>query len=103
MGHYDDYGSERPAPPLVSDAWKRSPGKKDTRRWCRGKVGVEHELEVNLQTWALSMKYKCGWRKWRRDVPHWSCYHQSRCVKCGKIMEHWLSKDTCPDYAKLPE
>lgn len=29
---------------------KPSPGKKDTRRWCKGKVGVEHD-------WSAPMLY----------------------------------------------
>jgi hypothetical protein len=40
-----------------------APARKNTRRWCRGKVGVEHVLE---------------WRLWFGEV-----YHQV-CATCGR-------------------
>lgn len=62
----------------ISDEWKRTPGKKNTRRWCRGKVGVEHEWtrkpfrEAKRWVWAS----ESGWEV---DV----------CDNCGKFGQHY--------------
>ena len=60
----------------------RTPGRsaKDTRKWCRGKVGVEHkpvcvaygELKSTTATTPIS-------REWRTLV----------CTECNKHLDHW--------------
>jgi hypothetical protein len=79
---------------------RRSPGRKDTRQWCRGHVGREHDPEIIIpenQRWSWS---KCGpapaW--WRAE---WSCSHVERCRQCGKVLrQSWQLNhpDECPDY-----
>lgn len=44
--------------------------KKDTRKWCRGKVGVEHKLYRYF--------YRSGWSGIRTNLI------RSRCENCGK-------------------
>lgn len=45
------------------------PAKKDTKKWCRGKVGVEHEP-------------KCMQGRFPE-------YRILACVKCGKELDHY--------------
>lgn len=37
--------------------------RKDTRTWCRGKPGTEHQVEVALHTWGHWENVTCGWRE----------------------------------------
>jgi hypothetical protein len=92
--------------------------KKKTKRWCKGKIGVEHQPEVRLSKmhdyWVVLDKPdvgQCGWSPWyrwrrttdgviRNEVSRWSwrCYHERVCSKCGKILE-WTLGRNCPDFA----
>lgn len=83
--------------------------RKDRRRWCRGKVGVEHERTLILDKnrvyhslrWGHDSAHGawCGWREghawsWVDGVRSWlgtgewfwSCAHQYACANCGKIL-----------------
>lgn len=87
--------------------------KKKTRRWCKGKVGVEHQLEVRLDeritSWRKHMDperpvcYRPDWlvqggRAGRRSESwSWMCSHIRVCTVCGKIVEQFLGVN-CPDY-----
>jgi hypothetical protein len=87
--------------------------KKNTRRWCRGKVGVEHQLEVRLDerttAWRQHMHpdrplcYRPDWlaqggRSGRRPESwSWMCSHIRVCTVCGKIFDQFLGTE-CPDY-----
>lgn len=79
----------------------RPKARKDTRRWCRGKVGVEHVPEVTAGHWALSLGRRCHrseeWslRLWP-DRP-WACVHQRSCASCGKVLVPTLPWRECPD------
>lgn len=76
----------------------RHRSRKNRRRWCRGKVGVEHVLDVRLSKHVTA--------PWRGDVPacyraewwptRWWCNHERYCVSCGKIVDPSLDED-CPD------
>lgn len=73
-------------------------GRKNTRRWCKGKVGVEHVTEVRLNKHATSPWrngtppcYRADWSK------HWWCNHEEYCTRCGKTTRASLEND-CPDY-----
>lgn len=75
---------------------KSLPGKKNTKEWCRGKVGRYHEVEVG---WRKDVKSDaiCHWFPFGNpDRGIWICYHQIICVNCGKILSHALGDD-CPD------
>lgn len=48
--------------------------KKNTRRWCKGKVGIEHDYKK-------AIKWQIGNHK----------YYVSKCIHCGK--ERYLGKD----------
>lgn len=75
-------------------------GRKDTRRWCRGKVGVEHVVETRVNKHATYRVergvgtpscYRAEWWPSR-----WWCNHEVACVNCGKILVVSL-EDDCPD------
>lgn len=87
--------------------------RKNTRRWCRGKPGVEHTPEVRLSKHAVYLaarwpeRQACGWNHWwkrinGKSVPdettwHWSCGHELGCSTCGKVLTPFLRKE-CPDF-----
>ena len=56
-------GEELPAP---------HHSKKNTKRWCRGKVGVAHDF-----AWHLDYKGRKGW-------------HEETCKNCGKSRDYWI-------------
>lgn len=82
---------------------RRAPGKKDTKRWCRGKVGVEHEIETRLES-AILWRDKttpCGWSYGARNRKSWFwCAHEDKCTRCGKTL--WLKPEDCPDWTEAP-
>lgn len=52
---------------------------KDTRRWCKGVPGREHQPEVAETTWGYA--------------PWWSLSFADKCTQCGKQMNEfrvWL-------------
>lgn len=85
--------------------------KKKTRRWCKGKVGVEHQTEIVIDERTYSWRSNFGTRPacyrpdWlaktkfgsRSESASWLCSHVKRCTVCGKILEHYLGED-CPEY-----
>lgn len=99
MGH--KYASDRKVPHAdeVRHAQPEVPphrSRKDTKRWCRGKPGVEHQLVVR--------RSKNGWRSdacryiswwWKDDG--WSCQHERGCTACGKTVVYGLGLE-CPDW-----
>jgi hypothetical protein len=78
----------------------RPHSKKDTRRWCRGKVGVPHSTVLQLAAYAVAFKRTCQATKdgtwWAQRAP-WACHHQRVCETCGKITDHAVGWQYCPD------
>jgi hypothetical protein len=76
------------------------PGRKDTRRWCRGVEGREHDPEIVIpenQRWRWNVCRPA--QPWMRS--DWSCAHAERCRACGKVMrDGWQLNhpQECPDY-----
>lgn len=73
--------------------------KKNTRRWCRGKPGVEHtpmiELDSGGQQRVRDGKdacYQWPYSSWDR----WVCRHHEICTTCGKILKRSFGIK-CPD------
>lgn len=87
------------AQPLESDSWAKSPAKKDTRRWCKGKVGREHVREIREHRYlpALKRDPQCG--PWIASdgwvIQEWHCHHEVYCTVCGKVF--WYDQFECPD------
>ena len=57
-----------------SERFYKLHSKRDTKRWCRGKVGVEHEYHRYLRGWHYH-------------------YVEARCVNCNKLSFSKKSKD----------
>lgn len=85
--------------PIRSDEWRRAPAKKNTKRWCRGKVGVEHTPEVVLNRWGYRPERCCAAPDWMTQLwrSPWRCFHQRRCTTCGKILDYFLDWKDCPE------
>src|SRR6266568_2852968 len=58
--------------------------RKDTRRWCKGKPGREHQ--PRQVTISAGMGLSCG---------AWFCWHAETCACCGKILRY-LKPAECP-------
>ena len=90
------YKGEKPDPKRE----KPTPAKgkrKNTKRWCRGKRGQEHDTHVVQHEWAGRV-FDCGWNwTWEKEVPPGRttpiCFEREVCKNCGKILRHWLGKD----------
>jgi hypothetical protein len=114
--------SELRAPTLIDENPTRHQRRKQTKRWCRGKVGVEHTLEIRLKRAVASRAqqphkygrdyyeqldgYHCGWSWWLwRIYDDWrySCGHEWYCTRpaCGKIFP--LEPAECPEYQRHPK
>lgn len=88
----------------------RHRARKDRRRWCRGKEGVEHTPVLRYSKWGQYRRTRdpqyvmCGWTKhWRsmrpdwRDLWFWTCSHERGCSTCGKILDAHLGR-LCPEF-----
>lgn len=85
------------------DVGKRAPGRKNTRRWCKGRPGREHTPEIAVPDNRLGLRDKCGWYDLRiggLTTASYYCQHVERCAACGKVLRRhygWL-----PGYKLLP-
>lgn len=92
--------------------------RKDRRRWCKGKVGIEHMPEMRVGKSGQYMRDRygpsnphaaCGWYEghawsWVDGVRHWlgqgeffwSCKHDYVCANCGKILRR-VGRE-CPEF-----
>jgi hypothetical protein len=72
--------------------------KKDTRRWCKGKLGRKHKPGIVFDdrfqrpcapapAWAQKLK---GW--W------WMCHHIEICTVCKKHLRWYVPKEECPTW-----
>jgi hypothetical protein len=84
--------------------------RKNTKQWCKGKVGVEHVTETVLNH-NRSPSSVCGWvelmRWYAGERGHWRwhyhCRHAIQCVNCGKYLKDFLGYEEFPDAAANPK
>ncbi len=81
---------------------------RDTRRWCRGKEGVEHLPEFTRdrpEAEAPCYRRDDWYRLLKMDDPSdpyryynapWECRHRITCAVCGKVLTTWPAWDLCP-------
>jgi hypothetical protein len=80
---------------------RRPRARKDTKRWCRGKVGVEHTPVLDYRSFIKSYRDQpyCRvpppWNPWKTN---WWCHHIEKCSECGKTLRHSLDVGECPDF-----
>lgn len=96
MNYHDD--PQLKADKALAPSRRQALKKKDTRRWCRGKVGVEHTPEIVMgQSWGKACSrgghYDRQTQTWNADVV-WVCYHVQSCTGCGKHLETVVE---CPE------
>jgi hypothetical protein len=84
---------------VTKERWPPERKRKNTKRWCKGKVGREHKP---VKQWSHLAHYRlarggpvCTTSSWLSSG--WSCYHELACSTCGKILVQFLSKEECPD------
>lgn len=63
--------------------------RRDTKRWCRGKAGVEHRVQV------VSFK-DIDCREWSELGKSYLCFHENRCAECGRRLG-FIKPQDCPD------
>jgi hypothetical protein len=86
---------------LDSDNWIiRHPRrrKKNTRRWCKGVPGREHNTELRLEpAYGRGCQERTTYVRGQPGT-HWSCQHKIVCTVCGKILRFLLGKTECPTW-----
>lgn len=79
---------------LDQDPERKPRAKKNTKRWCKGKVGREHVPEVVINPmWGNP---NCGESSWWPG--RWSCHHMRACKNCGKRIQWALRVTECPTW-----
>lgn len=95
----NEAGNPRPQDALIPETVRPQRGKKNTRKWCRGKVGTPHRVEV-VRHHYYSHTVPCHW--WQGYVKRsWVCYHAQRCTVCGKYLLENLRSE-CPEFKDAP-
>lgn len=75
--------------------------RKSTRKWCKGKVGVEHEAEVvrhHAYVGGVFEGKDCHWWEIINYGSQWQCYHARQCTRCGKYVDMVLPTEDCPTW-----
>lgn len=78
--------------------------KKNTKKWCKGKVGREHVLHITRSNYgSLTVCGYVGWGIRHKNgettpLKKYICWHQRSCQNCGKVIESFLSEEECPEY-----
>lgn len=74
--------------------------RKNTKKWCKGKVGREHKPKVELAEKRYGYMYSWGKEIKCGDTPYFfldknkRCYHHVICENCGKELQY--TPKTCP-------
>ena len=80
--------------PSDEDAARAASGRKNTRRWCKGKPGREHTPQIQLDPTLAFLSMPCS------DDRFPGCKHHLVCATCGKVLAPSLQRivqDQCPD------
>lgn len=91
--------------PLVSDEWEShsSHSRKNTKQWCKGKIGVHHVPETILDKNYGFMdslgKARCFIETESDGTVRKFCTHQVICKNCGKSLEY--RPKICPVIGRL--
>lgn len=67
----------RQGPPAVDEPVRVKHRKTDRKRWCKGKVGIEHTPRWRLETkWGAILPSKWSWMIFE-------------CTRCQKHLDYW--------------
>ena len=85
---------------VIAESPKRAPGRKDTRAWCKGKAGREHQPEIVFCAPVFRRAtVTCEWApRWFDGPVEWHCYHEEHCRSCGKVLRSSVGNSQCPVY-----
>lgn len=80
--------------------------RRDTRRWCRGKPGIEHTPAIVLpdNLYSRWRGQACRWMWWGRpghEFAMYRCHHRWQCTTCGRKLRD-MRPDECPSYMPKP-
>jgi hypothetical protein len=107
-----NWGEEKKQDILIPETPPKTPAKKNTKRWCKGKVGVEHFPQVELSHYYAGSRTRMGKptcyrsdQSWRGNKQVWLCSHCIRCANCRKILhEAWdMEPSQCPLWDGKPK
>lgn len=108
-----EWGGPDPRDVVPPEETRTSPARKNTRKWCRGKVGVAHTPVITLDKgWTGFMdrfvieRPRCRWwpSMWRGEKGlDYRCGHRRTCAACKKVLDRYIEPKFCPDYAPKPE
>lgn len=88
MGKWDAEHRTAGRVPSADERTRRAPARKDKRRWCRGKVGVEHQPAIRKgDNYTYARRVCEQWQPGKRWT-RWLCCEQEYCTACGKILRH---------------
>jgi hypothetical protein len=76
-------GSDRKNPADRGYQTRKARGKKDRKRWCRGKVGREHQWQ-RIQKNSRECKSFPWWKHLTYSVTRVRCWEFDQCAACGK-------------------
>jgi len=91
----------------VREPARKAPARKDTRSWCRGKVGTEHIPVIVIDHTAphFTPGPQCEWKAswdWRTNAyfVYWACPHHEICGQCQKVLRDRFNvlAHECPFY-----
>jgi len=68
---------------------------KDTKRWCKDKLGRGHLIVVKVGKHDYQNKACHEDLRWAWLNGRWRCFHVRECENCGKVLA--MSADACPD------
>jgi hypothetical protein len=87
----------------ADDRYRSPRSRKNRRRWCKGKVGVEHvpgePVPGTHGGWRLhhGVPLCDSAPEWAHTlVGLWWCNHQVRCERCARVLVDGLG-EKCPD------
>jgi hypothetical protein len=96
---------------MKPDFWQKNsreirPGNhKSTKKWCKGKLGKQHKVELvvppNIPGWK---REGCRWASWqcKDGYRFYLCNHVWICTECGKHVKDTKRTD-CPDFHEYVE
>lgn len=79
--------------------------RKNTKDWCKGKLGRKHKPVKRHSDQLLQFKL-ADCREYVERITKWrhvarTCLHQEVCATCGKILTQFVRIEECPDLNDL--
>jgi hypothetical protein len=75
--------------------------KKNTRKFCKGKIGKPHIGVMRMQRWSFGVCRVSEYFYYNTENSRklrWTCNHEEVCANCGKILNWRPDVYDCPTY-----